>query len=186
MSFTHLLVISCSFFCQLCGKERANCLQNIQTEQAQPYNTFLRASPKTSAIQGTTAERNKLRTKKQEKKVMSQKSEGVEVTRLVLFHYACKAIKSQMLTSAWHCATCAKADNNNPDRIGWWRPGWYLADNHKHTQEKIPSKIFTECDQSLFAWRISWFGLVMGRLRKLCTWNSRLLSENHLFNNINN
>lgn len=170
ISFTHLLLISWSPFSQLCGRESAKCLQiYIKQNRSNLIIPFSRASPKTSAIWGPMAERNKLR-KKKKCHVMKKLRGSCDL--IVFFHYACKAIKSQMLTWAWHCATCAKADSNNPDRICWWRPGWYLADNHKHIWQ-IPAKISTECDQShlhkdnVFLW-FGW--LSDGSTQWLCHW----------------
>lgn len=115
---------------RICCGFRLPRLANYLGKKRQMIIPFVRSGPKTSEIWDTTVERNKLRNKK---KSCHQKAKGIS-DLIGSFHYTRKAIKSQMLTSAWHCATCAKTcDNNNPDlRICWWRLHWYLAENHKH------------------------------------------------------
>lgn len=132
MSFTHLLLISSPPFSQLFRNEKAN------------NNSFCAiGSEDKRNPRHDGGKKQKLRNKE---KSCHEKAKGIS-DLIGSFHYTCKAIKSQMLTSAWHCATCAKADNDNLDHICWRRLHWYLAENHKHRWQ-IPQKIFTECDWS--------------------------------------
>lgn len=182
MSFTHLLLISWSPFSQLCGRESAKCLQIYRKQnRSNLIIPFSRASPKTSAIWGTMAERNKLRNKK--KCHVMKKLRG-SCDLIVFFSIThAKPLKARCWPGHGTVQHVPRLTTTTLIVSAGGGP-LDISQIITNTSGKFQQKYLQNVIKAICIKRMYFFGLVdwvMGRLSDYVI-DSKLLPENHLFN----